>query len=199
MSLHEEKTMRKTAIAVLLAAAICPPLTLAEPVTRVHTSYYYIDGSSATVLTAQINQAGPKDVDGNHHAGKTRWDVQWKFNHHQEGESCGIKDVTVAVGIAQIMPKWRGQDKPGGATLKARWQKFLAAQKRHEEGHKEHGIKAGGEIEKALLAIKPASNCEDLDKVANAAGEQVTEKYRKQDADYDRRTDHGRKQGATLL
>lgn len=190
---------QKTGIAILLAAAICPALTLAEPISRVHTSYYYIDGSSATVLAAQLDQAGPKDVDGNRYAGKTRWDVQWKFNHHQEGESCGIKDVTVAVGIAQIVPKWRGQDKPGGGALKARWQKFLAAQKRHEEGHKEHGIKAGGEIEKALLAIKPASNCEDLDKVANAAGEQVTEKYRKQDADYDRRTDHGRKQGATLL
>ena len=191
--------MQKTAMAVMLAAAICPAPALAEPVTRVHTSYYYIDGSSATVLAGQLDQAGPKDVDGNRHPGKTRWDVQWKFNHHQAGESCGVKDVTVAVGVAQIMPKWRGQDKPGGAALKTRWNKFLEALKRHEDGHKEHGIKAGAEIEKALLAIKPASNCEDLDKVANAAGEKVVEKYRKQDADYDRSTDYGRKQGATLL
>ena len=53
--------------------------------------------------------------------------------------------------------------------------------------------------EAALQALKPASNCEDLDKAANAAGEQVIAKYRKLDADYDRRTDHGRNQGATLL
>lgn len=183
----------------LLAAAGYPALAGAEPVTRVHTSYYYIDGSSATVLAAQIDKTGPKDADGKRYAARTRWDVQWQFNHHQEGETCGIKDVSVAVGIARNMPKWRGEDKPGGAQLKARWQKFLEALKRHEEGHKEYGMKAGGEIEKALLAMKPASNCEDLDKAANAAGEQVIEQYRKQDADYDRRTDHGRKQGATLL
>lgn len=183
----------------LLAAAIHPVLAMAEPVTRVHTSYYYVDGSSATVLAAQLDQTGPKDADGKRYAAKTRWDVQWKFNHEQEGETCGIKDVVVAVGIAQNMPKWRGEEKPGGSNLKARWRKFIEALKRHEEGHKTHGMKAGAEIEKALLAIKPASNCEDLDKAANAAGEQVIEKYRKQDAEYDRSTDYGRKQGATLL
>jgi predicted secreted Zn-dependent protease len=76
----------------LLAAAIHPVLAMAEPVTRVHTSYYYVDGSSATVLAAQLDQTGPKDADGKRYAAKTRWDVQWKFNHEQEGETCGIKD-----------------------------------------------------------------------------------------------------------
>lgn len=191
--------MRKILCLGLLAAAISPVLATAEPLTRVHASYYYIDGSSATVLAAQLEQTGPKDEQGKRFPGKTRWDVQWQFNHQQEGETCGVKDVVVAVGIAQNMPKWRGADKPGGTALKARWQKFQEALKRHEETHKEHGMKAGAEIEKALLALKPASNCEDLDKAANAAGERVVEKYRKLDADYDRSTDHGRKQGATLL
>ena len=182
----------------LLAMAIFPAAVLAEPLTRLHTNYYYISGSSATVLAAQLDQTGPADTDGKRYAGKTRWDVQWQFNHNQEGETCGLKDIAIAVGVAQTMPKWRGEDK-GGASLKAHWQKFLEALKRHEDGHKEHGMKAGAEIEKALQAIKPASNCEDLDKAANAAGEQVVEKYRKLDTEYDRSTDHGRKQGATLL
>lgn len=183
----------------LVALTIWPVLAGAEPLIRLQTSYYYIGGSSATVLAAQLDQAGPADTDGKRYAGKTRWDVQWRFNHKQEGETCGIKDVTVAVGIAQTLPKWRGEDKEGAAALKARWRKFIEALKGHEDGHRENGVKAGGEIEKALLAIQPASNCEDLDKAANAAGEQVVEKYRKRDAEYDRSTDHGRKQGASLL
>ncbi len=190
--------MRNSRSIGLLALAIFPAAVLAEPLTRLHTNYYYIGGTSATVLAAQLDQTGPADTDGKRYAGKTRWDVQWQFNHHQEGETCGLKDIAIAVGVAQTMPKWRGEDK-GGAALKARWQKFLEALKRHEDGHKENGMKAGAEIEKALLAIRPASNCEDLDKAANAAGEQVVEKYRKLDAEYDRSTDHGRKQGATLL
>lgn len=192
--------MRELWFTGLLAAAIFPMPGLAEPLARMHVSYYYIGGASATVLAAQLDQNGPKDEDGKRRAGKTRWDVQWQFNHIQEGETCSIKDVAIAVGIAQNLPKWRGEDKQeGGGALKARWRKFQEALKRHEEGHKEHGMKAAAEIEKVLLAIRPASNCEDLGKAANAAGERVIEKYRKLDSDYDRSTDHGRKQGVTLL
>jgi predicted secreted Zn-dependent protease len=187
--------LRMTLVAGL---ALMAGPALAEPLTRLHTSYYFVTGSSATVLAAQLDQKGPAGEDGKRQAGKTRWDVQWKFNHDQQGETCGVKDVTVAVGIAQNLPKWSGEDK-GPEALRKRWDKFSQALKRHHEGHKDHGMKAGAEIEAALLAVKPASNCQDLDKAANAAGEQVIEKYRKRDQDYDRSTDHGRKQGAALL
>src|SRR5690349_14065459 len=83
----------------------------AEPLTRVHTSYYYVSGASATVLAAQLDQKGPAGEDGKRYAARTRWDVQWKFNHEQQGETCAVKDVTVAVGIAQNLPKWSGEDK----------------------------------------------------------------------------------------
>jgi predicted secreted Zn-dependent protease len=170
----------------------------AEPLTRVHTSYYYVAGSSATVLAAQLDQKGPLGEDGRRYPAKTRWDVQWKFNHDQQGETCGVKDVTVAVGVAQNLPKWSGEDK-GPDALRKRWAKFAEALRKHEDEHKSHGMKAGEEIEAVLAAIKPASNCEDLDKAANAAGEKVIEKYRKRDQELDRSTEHGRKQGATLL
>jgi predicted secreted Zn-dependent protease len=190
--------MRRLWFTGLLAAVMCPMPGMAEPLTRMHTSYYYVGGSSASVLAAQIDQSGPQDADGKHHPGMTRWDVQWKFNHKQEGETCGVKDVLVAVGITRTLPKWRDEEK-GGRALKARWKKFAEALARYLDGHKEHGLKAGAEIEKVLLAIQPASNCEDLDKAANAAGERVVGKYRKLGSDYDRDTDYGRKQGATLL
>jgi predicted secreted Zn-dependent protease len=150
------------------------------------------------VLQAQLDQKGPAGEDGKHQPSKTRWDVQWKFNHDQQGETCGAKDVAVMVGIAQNLPKWSGGDK-GPQALRKRWDRFAEALQRHEDKHKDHGIKAGAEIEAALLALKPAANCEDLDKAANAAGEKVIEKYRKLDRDYETATDHGRKQGASLL
>jgi predicted secreted Zn-dependent protease len=189
--------MRKNFLLLLLFLTGAGPAA-AEPLSRVHASFYYVDGGSATVLVAQMDKNGPKAEDGKRYPSKTRWDVQWKYNHDQQGETCGVKDVAVAVGIAQNLPRWRGEDKPAGA-LAARWKKFAEAVKRHEDGHKEHGLKAAVEIETALQALKPASNCEDLDKAANAAGERIVEKYRKRDADYERSTDHGRRQGATLL
>jgi len=178
--------------------SIAAPPVAAEPLVRMYTSYYYVDGPSATVLAAQIDQNGPPGADGERHAGKTKWDVQWKLRHEQHGVTCGMKEVAVAVGIAQTLPKWRGEAE-GAAALKTRWQQFADALKRHEDGHKDHGLAAGKEIEVALLDAKPASNCEDLAVSANSAAKAIVKKYQKLNEDYDRKTDHGRSQGAMLL
>ena len=185
------------AIACGAVYSIAAPPVSAEPLVRMHTSYYYFDGPSATVLAAQIDQSGPPGADGKRYAGKTKWDVQWKFRHEQHGVTCMMKEVAVAVGIAQTLPKWRGEPN-GAAALKTRWQQFDDALKRHEDGHKVHGLAAGREIEAALLAAKPASNCEDLAVAANFAAEAIVKKHQKLDEDYDRHTDHGRSQGASL-
>lgn len=48
--------MRKIlfACAVLISMPVVP--AAGEPLVRMHTSYYYIDGPSATVLAAQLDQ-----------------------------------------------------------------------------------------------------------------------------------------------
>jgi predicted secreted Zn-dependent protease len=187
--------MRK--ILFLLVVLTSVPVA-GEPLVRLHTSYYYIAGPSATVLAAQLDQNGPVGADGIHYAGKTRWDIQWKFKHEQKATACSMTAAAVAVGIAQTMPKWRGEGK-GAEGLKALWAKFIAALQRHEDGHRENGLKAGKEIEAAVLAIKPASNCEDLAAAANAAADAIVAKYQALDEAYDRKTNHGRNQGGTLL
>ncbi|MEQ1882205.1 MAG: DUF922 domain-containing protein [Burkholderiales bacterium] len=170
----------------------------AEPLVRMHSAYYYIDGPSAAVLAAQIEQQGPVAADGRRLAAKTKWDVQWKFNHEQAGVTCSMKDVVVAVGVAQTLPKWRGEAK-GVASLRAHWKKFTVALLKHEDRHKEHGLRAGKEIEVALLAAKPASNCEDMQTAASAIAEQIVAKYREKDDEYDRQTRHGQSEGASML
>lgn len=190
--------MRKILFACAALISVPVVAVAGEPLVRLHTSYYYIDGPSATVLAAQLDQNGPPGGDGKRHAGRTRWDVQWKFRHQQQGTVCAMKDVAVAVGVAQTLPRWRGEEK-GAAALKARWTKFLEALRRYEDGHKEHGLKAAREIEATVLAVKPASNCEDLGVVADAAAQAIVAKYQALDEEYDRMTDYGRNRGVTLL
>ena len=187
--------MRKIA---LLLLALLASAAVAEPLVRVHTSYYYIDGPSATVLAAQLDNNGPVGADGNHHPGRTRWDIQWKLRSQQQGNACGMKEAAVAVGIAQTLPKWRGEGK-GATGLRALWTRFVDALQRHEDVHKQHGIKAAKEIEAAVLALKPASNCEDLESAANARAQEIVSKYKSLDEAYDKKTDHGRQDGASLL
>ncbi|HEX7953263.1 MAG TPA: DUF922 domain-containing protein [Burkholderiales bacterium] len=183
---------------LLVLVALAPLPVAGEPLVRLQTSYYYIDGPSATVLAAQLDQMGPAGSGGVRYAGRTRWDIDWKFRHEQKGTVCSMTQVAVAVGIAQTMPKWRGESK-GAPALKALWSRFIGALQRHENGHKEHGLQAGREIEAAVLATRPASNCEDLAASANAAAQAIIDKYKRLDEEYDRTTNHGRDQGATLL
>ena len=171
---------------------------IAEPTVRSHTNSYFISGASATVLAAQINQKGPQAADGKRYAGRTRWDVQWKLRFLQQGTLCSIKEATVAVGVAQTLPQWRGE-RDGPATLRAQWRSFMAALVSHENTHLDHAQKAGKEIEAAILAVKPASNCEDLGLAANAVAEAIVAKYQALDLEFDRKTGHGLKQGAALL
>jgi len=190
--------MRKALIALVLPTWLLTSPAGAEPLARIHTSYYYIDGPSATVLAAQLDQKGPLGSDGRHHPGRTRWDIQWKLSPGQQGASCAMKEVVVAVGIAQTLPRWRGESK-GAAALKARWREFSNALHRHLERHKQNAMKAAREIEAAVGSVKPASNCEDLEAAANAAAQAIVAKYQQLDEQYDRQTEHGRNEGATLL
>ncbi len=170
---------------------------IAEPTLRTHINNYFINGTSATVLAAQINQNGPQAADGKRYAGRTRWDVQWKLRYLQQGTLCTIKEATVAVGVAQTLPQWRGEP-DGAAALRAQWQSFMAALVRHENAHRDHALKAGKEIETAILVVKPAGNCEDLGLAANAVAEAILAKFQALDLQFDRKTDHGRNQGAAL-
>jgi predicted secreted Zn-dependent protease len=171
---------------------------VAEPLARMHASYYYIEGGSAAVLAGQMDKAGPVGPDGEHHPARTKWEVQWKFKREQQGVACVIGDAAVVVGVAQMFPKWRGEAK-GPSALRSRWKQFEDALRSHEDRHKQHAIQAGKDIEAAIRSAKPAGNCEDLDTAANAAAEKIVEKYRKLDEDYDRKTRYGGTEGAALL
>src|SRR4051812_27338545 len=168
--------MRKLLFVFALPGALLAPSVTAEPLVRLHTSYYYIDGPSATVLSAQLDKHGPVGADGKRHPARTRWDIKWKLQSVQHGTTCTIDGVAIIIGIAHTFPRWRGEAK-GSTSLKARWAKFIESLQRHEEVHKRHGVQAGTDIEAKLRALEPASNCEDLESRADHAAQEVISKY----------------------
>ena len=106
---------------VLFVLAVLASLPVAgEPLVRLQTSYYYIDGPSAQVLAAQLDQSGPVGADGTHYAGRTRWDIKWQFRHEQKDAICSMTEAAVYVGIAQTMPKWRGESREC-ASMPQKW------------------------------------------------------------------------------
>lgn len=170
----------------------------AEPLVRMSTSYYYIEGGSALILTEQIKRKGPVGIDGNRHVSRTKWNVQWKFRHNVRDDKCQIDEATVAVGINATRPRWRGE-KTGPASLKRRWELMIEAVERGEEHHKRQATLAGNEILTALETLPPARNCQVLIETANRMANKILGKYQAASEAYDIRTEHGRKDGASLI
>jgi predicted secreted Zn-dependent protease len=101
----------------------------------------------------------------------------------------------VAVHGVMALPNWIDEAKaePG---LRARWDRFVAALKLHEEGHFDHGRQFGSELERSLAMLGAQNSCNTLDVLTHQHYDALLEKYRAIDMEYDATTDHGRTQGA---
>ncbi|HWQ37371.1 MAG TPA: DUF922 domain-containing protein [Burkholderiales bacterium] len=190
--------MQTRLITAILAVLLQPLTAQSEPLLREQAGYYYIDGSSAVVLSEQINQKGPLGQDGKRHPSRTRWEVQWKFRHKMQDGVCRLEEVAVAVTVSSVRPRWRGEIR-AARQLRERWRRFVDAVERYHDFHKEQALRAGREIETVLRGAAPAKTCEALTEEANRIGEALLNKYLKVTEAYDRKTEYGRKQGATLI
>ncbi len=188
----------KAALTLVYALAIIAGAAHAEPSTRMGASYYYIEGASALILTAQLDTNGPKGPDGRHHPALTKWDVQWRFRHNMAGDVCKMEKVAVLVGVTAIKPRWRGE-KDGAAALRERWKSMSEAIDRNEAFHKQQALEAGRKIEAALNQLEPAATCEALTEAANKIATEILAGHKKASRDYDQSNDYGRKNGVSLI
>ncbi|UCH46489.1 MAG: DUF922 domain-containing protein [Betaproteobacteria bacterium] len=188
----------KAGFYILCALAIVAGAAYGEPSTRIGASYYYIDGTSALILTAQMDSNGPTGDDGRHHPALTKWDVQWRFRHNMDGDVCKMEKVAVLVGVTAIRPRWRGEEE-GAAALRERWKSLIAAIDRNEAYHKQQALEAGRKIENALNDIEPIETCEALTEAANDLASSILAEHKRASREYDETTDYGRKNGVSLI
>ncbi|MCP4431147.1 MAG: DUF922 domain-containing Zn-dependent protease, partial [Gammaproteobacteria bacterium] len=78
------------------------------------------------------------------------------------------------------------------------WEKYYPALVEHEAGHAEIAISAAQEIEKILLKLPSYKNCDLLSEKANLAAQKILDRAKPKHEHYDRRTRHGKTQGAHL-
>jgi predicted secreted Zn-dependent protease len=190
--------MKARMIFLVFLLAVSAGAAHADPAARIGASYYYIEGNSALVLTAQMENKGPTGPDGRHHPALTKWDVQWRFRHNMLGGVCKMEKVSVMVGVTTVRPRWRGE-KEGAAQLRKRWGELVKAVDRNVEFHKQQALEAGRKIEAALNSLEPTGDCDALTVAANQAATVIREEYEAVSRNYNDRTDYGRKDGLSLI
>ncbi len=183
---------RWTLLALLvLAAAGAPARARAQMFYTEEREYYDIRGRTMAELRAEIARLGPGRF-----AAHVRPQVSAQYQFRRQGARCWMTSSRVDVTVTYLMPRWVGPPGPSEEMRRA-WRKMWWTLKRHEDGHKNNWLSAGGAIENALRVLPPEPNCKVLERVANTTVKRLLKCHQANDVDYDRRTQHGRKQGNT--
>lgn len=78
-----------------------------------------------------------------------------------------------------------------------RWNRYYLALFKHEQQHKDYAVSAAKELDLKLNDLK-LQPCAQLEKNISSQAQQILDKYKRLEQDFDRRTEHGIKQGILL-
>jgi predicted secreted Zn-dependent protease len=155
--------------------------------------YFTLTGNTSRELNDQIGAKGPVGEDGRRSDGYTRWHISWTFQMRTLDTECIASDVTVDLAIVMTLPRW---DIPPGADpqLIARWNRYLAALRTHEDGHRYRADAAAGDLRRALFRER-APDCKALENRLNSMANALLADLRARQAAYDKETNFGMRQG----
>lgn len=184
------------ALPLALGLAALSSAARAEVTETLTYDSYVIPVAPGQSLFSALNAASPFKHDGRSFGGSTQWKVGWEYLWKSEPKGpCQIASVRVRLTGTITLPKLQG----GDARQQRLFETYLGNLKVHELGHYRFGQEAARAVEATLNALPLAPKCADLDAQARAAANGVLESYAPKEAQYDRDTAHGEKQGATLV
>lgn len=158
--------------------------------------YYTIEGTTAPQLVSQIRQRGPLWNDGNRYEAMHTWKMNRSLGITQVDDRCILASPQIEVETDITLPQW---EPPLDATidLMLNWNKYTAALEKHEDGHQAIVLEAGTEALQRLNTFPSYASCADLKTDAEAAVDKILDGYNQKQIKYDRKTQHGLKQGAS--
>jgi predicted secreted Zn-dependent protease len=165
------------------------------PAQTVHwaTNFYAVTGTNFREIRQSIARARPwkDDFDGD-----TRWRVAWNFNTVQTANGCACTGFHTTTTLTITAPRWTP---PAGVLpeVKEQWTRYFTNLLQHEAGHARLALDAASEIQKRISAVTAGPDCAQLRDTINQRAEKVVADYRAREAEYDRRTEHGRRREET--
>ncbi len=142
--------------------------------------YYNVSGRDPRAIRVSMNAERPDDPhDGKPDDAVTIWTYHWSYREGPEG--CEGK---VKFSARVILPRLRGRV---SAAVAARWRAYMARLQIHEAGHARIAYARMGEIKDAFRG----ASCAVADRRVSA----ILDEVRQDNAEYDRQTNHGMRQG----
>lgn len=167
---------------------------VAEPKVKTRYTYYSVSAFSKQELFANLNRATPIRIGGKIFHGSTQSNISWKFWLKMKNNRCRVNKVRVSVDVNFTLPKLKNSP----MEVYAVWKRWYPQLFRHEKGHRNNALIIARRIEKGIRRLDYRPSCKTLEKSANRLGKKLIEELSKIDRAYDKRTNHGLKEGANL-
>ncbi|HTU67200.1 MAG TPA: DUF922 domain-containing protein [Steroidobacteraceae bacterium] len=159
--------------------------------------YYSIHGDSVEDLRRELNSRGPIGESGHISEGNTRSTISWRYQTVVRDGVCVTTQIVVDSEIRMILPRWEDPDYLD-YVLVGHWDRYKAALRKHEDGHKYRAEAAAREVRRVLAAEPGERDCGAFARRLDAKASAILAALRKAQAQYDDDTDNGRTQGVTL-
>lgn len=154
--------------------------------------YYEIEGATPDELRREMDRRGPLDDQGRRRDAFARWRISWSWPLKSSGKPDFAGAISQFEGV-MTLPRWRGRE-DASAELVKRWDDFMAAVRRHEEGHLGPARQAAPQVAEAIR-IAAGQNPDLTIREAHRIAEAVVSSIRAYDREYDERTRHGQTEG----
>jgi len=181
--------------AIVLLMAL-PVIAAAQNTVYWTTNYYSVTGATVGEIHQSLSRNRPWKDKSTHH-GLTDWRIQWRYQVASSPGECRLAAFTTTTTITVTLPRWM---RPSNALPEAttNWSRYITALGQHEAGHAQHGLAAAAEQHRRVPQLASEMNCDALKKRIDDLAQQIVDEYGRRDREYDERTGHGAKQGASL-
>ncbi len=184
-------------IFLLFTQAFVSKIVVAEPTVKLKINYYDISGRTASEIRKNLDRKSPVRVSGASYDAHTKWYVRWNYRWNKSEELCTIVRVDVSVDVQMMMPKLKISNSFPEALAK-KWDAYIQALLRHENGHKDIGVRAAKKIENKILNMPSQRTCKQLEINANDIGNKIIKDFSVIEKTYDRKSNHGMNDGAVF-
>ena len=158
---------------------------------------YQIKGWNQSDLRKAMNAKGPINTNtGKRFDARTDWKLGWKYKYDKNSKNqFKLSSHSIQITATIHFPEWANM-KTGNPQTRRLWLIYIHNLKRHEMGHVELAQRAGKALSDRLSQLGTFDSRLEIEEAVKKKAEEVTRIHQALHEDYDRRTNHGKSEGA---